>query len=42
MTIPVTLGSLAGAALAAIFPPHYLSEVIIAAVVIAFFSWWPT
>jgi uncharacterized membrane protein YfcA len=28
---------LAGAALAAIFPPHYLSEVIIAAVVIAFF-----
>ena len=37
MAIPVTLGSLAGAALAAIVPPHNLSEFIIAAVVTAFF-----
>lgn len=37
IAIPVTLGSLAGAALAAIVPSHNLSEFIIAAVVIAFF-----
>ena len=36
LSIPVTLGSLAGAAVAAIVPPHSLSEFIIAAMVITF------